>query len=322
MTTLRLSLGSAIALGLKGGSLPHPPTTAYIMVGESCASGCLFCTQGKGADPGSDKLSRVTWPRFDEDTVFEAMESASEKGFGRICLQVLVDPIAFKKLPRLIGRLKAVSGLPISLSITPIPTSFMKELMDAGADRIGIALDGASEVVFERTKGGSVGNPYTYSNHKKALEEALSVFGRGQVSTHIIVGLGETDRDIFETMLWCSDRGILLSLFAYTYVKSTMRLQDPPELGRYRALQVLRHLIFDRNARGEIARFDDRGKITSIDWSMVGEAGNMFQTRGCPDCNRPYYTESPKGPIYNYPYDYDEEIGVRSISEAKGYVGN
>ena len=123
-------------------------------------------------------------------------------------------------------------------------------------------------------------------------------------------------------MLWCRARGILLSLFAYTYVKGTRKLGEPPELGRYRALQVLRHLIFDRNAQGDCARFDDTGKITSIDWSMVTEKGALFQTRGCPDCNRPYYNESPKGPIYNYPYDYDEEIGARSISEAQGYVGN
>ena len=123
-------------------------------------------------------------------------------------------------------------------------------------------------------------------------------------------------------MLWCRDRGILLSLFAYTYVKGTRRLRDPPELGRYRALQVLRHLIVERNAHEECAGFDEEGKMTSLEWGLVVDNGRMFQTRGCPDCNRPYYNESPKGPIYNYPYDYDEEIGVRSISEAKGYVGN
>jgi biotin synthase len=292
------------------------------MVGDSCASGCLFCTQGKAADPGSDKLSRVTWPRFDEDKVFEAMESAPEKGFGRICLQVLVDPLAFAGLPRLIGRLKDASGLPISLSITPIPAPFMKELREAGADRIGIALDGASEAVFERIKGVSAGNPYSFTKHRAALDEAVSVFGRGDVSTHIIVGLGETDKDIFDTMLWCRSEGILLSLFAYTHVKGTERLGDPPDIGRYRALQVLRHLVFERYAPPGCAGFDGSGWIERIEWSLVGDKGRMFQTRGCPDCNRPYYTESPKGPIYNYPYDYDEKIGVRSISEAKRYVGN
>lgn len=25
-----------------------------------------------------------------------------------------------------------------------------------------------------------------------------------------------------------------------------------------------------------------------------------FMTSGCPDCDRPYYNESPRGPIYNF----------------------
>jgi biotin synthase len=24
-------------------------------------------------------------------------------------------------------------------------------------------------------------------------------------------------------------------------------------------------------------------------------------TSGCPDCDRPYYNEEPKGPLYNFP---------------------
>jgi biotin synthase len=322
MTTLRLSMGSAIALGLKDGSLPHPPTTAYIMVGDSCASGCLFCTQGRAAVAGSDKLSRVTWPAYAEEGILRALEGAVNRGFGRICFQVLVDPGAMRDLPGLVGKLKAASDLPISISISPVPKAFMEELKRCGADRIGIALDGASEVVFERVKGASAGNPYSYTGHKEAIKEALSIFGRGNVSTHIIVGLGETDKDIFDTMLWCRSEGILLSLFAYTHVKGTERLGDPPDIGRYRALQVLRHLVFERYAPPGCAGFDGSGWIERIEWSLVGDKGRMFQTRGCPDCNRPYYTESPKGPIYNYPYDYDEKIGVRSISEAKRYVGN
>lgn len=28
--------------------------------------------------------------------------------------------------------------------------------------------------------------------------------------------------------------------------------------------------------------------------------GKAFETSGCPDCNRPYYNESPRGVIFNY----------------------
>jgi biotin synthase len=321
LTALRFSLGSAIALGLREGALPHPPTTAYLMVGDHCSSGCLFCTQGRAGTGGSDKLSRVTWPRYDLETVTRALGGASEKGISRICLQVLVDPDALEGLPNLVRELKASSGLPISISISPVPAKFMEGLRASGADRIGIALDGASEEVFDRIKGGSAGNPYSYEGHRIALGEALKVFGRGNVSTHLIVGVGESDRDIFETMLWCRGKGVLVSLFAYTPVKGTPRLGDPPELGRYRAMQVVRHLVFERNAPASCVSFDANGRIVRIDWGLVGDTGKAFQTRGCPDCNRPYYTESPKGPIFNYPYDSGREIGDAALREAVEYVG-
>ena len=29
--------------------------------------------------------------------------------------------------------------------------------------------------------------------------------------------------------------------------------------------------------------------------------GVPFVTSGCPSCNRPFYNESPSGPLYNFP---------------------
>jgi biotin synthase-related radical SAM superfamily protein len=31
----------------------------------------------------------------------------------------------------------------------------------------------------------------------------------------------------------------------------------------------------------------------------------MFETSGCPGCNRPYYNESTRGPMYNHPVALD-----------------
>jgi biotin synthase len=30
-------------------------------------------------------------------------------------------------------------------------------------------------------------------------------------------------------------------------------------------------------------------------------------TSGCPNCNRPYYNETPSGPILNYPFVPDKD---------------
>jgi len=52
--------------------------------------------------------------------------------------------------------------------------------------------------------------------------------------------------------------------------------------------------------------FDERGCLVDFGVSRVLvlkviKTGYPFITSGCPGCNRPYYNESPRGPLYNYP---------------------
>jgi biotin synthase-related radical SAM superfamily protein len=323
MEHLRVSIGTAIALCLKEGRMPHPPTTAYIMVGERCISNCSFCSQARDATSSSDRLSRVTWPRFEEAPVLRALRVGKDKGINRICLQVLVDPEAVRELPDLVRRLRSTSMLPISVSISPISNDRMADIKEAGADRIGIAIDAPSERVFDRIKGGSRGNPYTFEGHWGSLKDAVGIFGRGKVSTHIIIGLGETDREVYEAMVRARSMGILISLFAYTHVVGTDGIGAPPVLGRYRALQILRSLVFDIGIGPEAVSFREDGQLSDLDWSLIVPgtiSSSAFATRGCPDCNRPYYTERPMGPIYNHPSDPGLDVLLEGIEEVKRYV--
>ncbi len=46
-----------------------------------------------------------------------------------------------------------------------------------------------------------------------------------------------------------------------------------------------------------------QGKRSNVHVGFVQEDGingKAFETSGCPDCNRPYYDESPRGVIFNY----------------------
>ena len=51
------------------------------------------------------------------------------------------------------------------------------------------------------------------------LSEALEVFGKGNVSTHIIVGLGETEKEAAQVIQRCVDMGVLPALFAFTPIR-------------------------------------------------------------------------------------------------------
>ncbi|MBN1389602.1 MAG: radical SAM protein [Candidatus Thermoplasmatota archaeon] len=319
---LRLSIGTAMVLGLRKGSLPDPPTTAYIMVGSECINNCAFCTQARGASGGSDMLSRVIWPQYRSDAILEAIVSPAMNGMSRICLQCLVDPTTLPGLPELIRKLKEASGSEISVSISAVDDVMLKAIRDAGARRIGIALDGASREVFDRIKGSKVGNPYTWEGNWRSLLSAVDIFGRRMATTHIIVGLGETDRDIVDVLVRCSKEGVLVSLFSYTPMKGTKELGPAPQLHRYRALQIARALVMERITDG--FDFDPEGKLTGLPTGGLDhrfDLEEVFRTRGCPDCNRPYYNERPGGPIYNYPRRLSKDEASASWAQAMSYIG-
>lgn len=316
---IRLSIGTAISLGLRSGALPDPPTTAYLMVGSECINNCAFCTQAREAESSGDLLSRVIWPEFDMDAALDALEGCEKAGIGRICLQCLIDPAAMDDIPGLVKKLSERTGSAVSVSISAVDRPMLERLKEAGASRIGIALDGASEEVFDRIKGSGVGNPYAWKSNWNSLLAAVEIFGRGNVSTHLIVGLGETDEDLVHTILESSRMGVLVSLFAYTPMKGTKKIGDPPELERYRAIQIVRSMIFDNGVRDGFL-FDGTGKLKDLPRGVDLTASAIFRTRGCPDCNRPYYNERPGGPIYNYPRELDENESSVSLEEAYRYL--
>jgi biotin synthase len=183
----------------------------------------------------------------------------------------------------------------------------MKLLSEAGAERIGIPLDAATKELFDKVKGFSAGGPYCWEKQFKLLSEAVNVFGKGKVSTHLIVGLGETEREMVETVQKCFDMGVLPALFAFTPISGTALAHlHQPRIQSYRRIQIARHLITHRIARCENMQSDIEERISNFGVDaqtlmQIIEAGEAFRTSGCPDCNRPYYNEKPSGPIYNYP---------------------
>lgn len=307
---VRASLGTAIALGLIGGRAAVPPRTAYLLTyyGGRCSSNCAFCPQARGASSNNDRLSRVIWPAFPTEEVLSRLAAMGEgAGFGRICLQVVNYGRAFEDSLSLISGIRRSSRLPISISCHPLSRERLRELKEAGVERVGIPLDAANAEIFERVKGRLVGGPYRWEGHLRSLRDAVAIFGEGMVTTHLIVGLGERDVDLCKIMQELSDSGISTALFAFTPVEGTaLEGLAPPGLARYRRIQLARHLIASGLTRFERMGFDGEGRITDFGLpphrilSAIG-SGEPFETSGCPSCNRPFYTERAGGPIYNFP---------------------
>ncbi len=313
---IRLSLGTAIVLGLLEGKLDAQPTTAYLMTYRTgrCSANCGFCPQARASKSNIELLSRVSWPTFPTPNVLAALATKAELGkIKRVCIQTLNYPDVFIHLEAIVKEIKKACAIPISVSCQPLNKVNIQRLAEAGVGRIGIALDAATEALFEKVKGVGAGGAYSWENQFRQLNEALAVFGRGNVSTHIIVGLGETEKEAAEVIQRCVDLSVLPALFAFTPVPGTA-LEDmlPPKVQSYRRIQLARYLIVNAKTRLENMQFDAKDKITGYGVAVdvlnsVVDGGLPFRTSGCPDCNRPFYNEKPSGPFYNYPANPSRE---------------
>jgi biotin synthase-related radical SAM superfamily protein len=307
---IRVSVGSAIVLGLLEGKLDAEPTTVYLMTYKTgkCTANCGFCPQARNSRSKAELLSRVSWPAFSTKRVFKGIEIAhTNRRIRRVCIQALNYPGVFTHLVALAKAIKQHAAIPVSVSCQPLNGEDPRRLAEVGVDRIGIALDAATEKLFSEVKGSGAGGPYTWESQFRQLRKALEVFGKGKVSTHLIVGLGETENDIISLIQKCVDMGVLPALFAFTPVRGTMLERKPqPLIEVYRRVQLARYLIVHGWVRSEDMRFDGVGCLTdygvekaTLKW--IVESGKPFLTSGCPGCNRPFYNEKPSGPIYNYP---------------------
>ena len=301
---IKLSYGTAVKMGLHKGKMLAEPTTAYIMLGERCESNCSFCAQRRDARK-ENYLSRIIWPEYPVEVLKEI------KGFSRICFQTLDYEEVVNDL---LAILPLIPNIPVSVSIVPVPKGDMVKLKNAGVQILSIALDAANEEIFNRVKGSGVGNKFTWQGHWNALRDVVSIFGTA--NTHLIVGLGESDEDLVNVMLYLKKENITTALFSFTPVQGGAQ----PDVGRYRAIQLIRFLIY-RGYRDFLELAD--GKISKIrvperEKKSV-EMGLPFLTSGCPGCNRPFYNERPGGVIYNYPQKMNEKEIKDALEQLRNY---
>jgi len=306
---VRMSIGSAIVLGLSEGRLDALPTTVYMLTyrRSKCSASCAFCPQSKTSSGRADMLSRVIWPAFPTTEVIARIAEAFETGnILRVCVQALNYANVQSDLINLAKMIRASCKMSISVSCQPLTRQKMQALAEVGVNRVSIALDAATEELFDKVKGAYVGGPYRWKSHLAALEEAVEIFGWNNVSTHLIAGLGEREEDFVKIIQKCVDMGVCPALFAFTPVPgAAMNNSSPPSVNYYRRMQLAQYLITHGSTRFERMKFENERLIDfgvqKVKLKRIVKTGEPFQTSGCPRCNRPYYNERPGGPIYNYP---------------------
>jgi biotin synthase len=254
----------------------------------------------------------------------------------RVCVSMVTNGRAREDTLDVVRRIRrktdAISGL---ISPTVLDKEWLFELKRAGADKIGVAVDAATPQLFEKFRGKGVGGPHRWEKYWQTVEDSVDVFGKFEVGIHLIVGLGETEREIIETIQKAYDMGSLTHLFSF-FAEEGSLMQDhlQPPVGQYRRVQLARYLINKGISRIEEMTFGNEGRV--IDFGVneavldgVINGGLPFMTSGCDGknmenaCNRPFSNCTPYqayvGELRNYPFKPVEEDLKIIIKQLRDY---
>jgi len=316
---IQTSLAAAMTLGLKGGVFYRNAKLTCLNLlltyQEGCQGRCGYCglEQKRSEKTKGTTFIRVAWPTYSFDLILERTKQY-RNSLKRICLSMITHKRAFEDSLKLVARLHREVNLPISILCAPTlihKIEDLQKLKKAGADQLGVSIDAATAEIFQQYRGKGVRGPHQWDHYWEILRMGVAVFGPRQVSVHLIVGLGETEREMVMSFQQVHDLGAVAHLFSfYPEPGSALAEKAPPALGQYRRMQLARYLIMNDITSSKTMRFNRSEQV--CDFGMEVEAfvvsGQPFRTSGCPGrdgetaCNRPYGNERPGTTLANYPF--------------------
>lgn len=120
--------------------------------------------------------------------------------------------------------IKGVVSIPLQGQCEPpADPIWYQRMKDAGLDTLGLHLEAVTPEVRQRVMPGKAS--ISLQSYYQAFEDAVRVFGRGQVSTFILAGLGDTREAILET---CEK---VIALGVYPFVVPFVPISGTPMEG-------------------------------------------------------------------------------------------
>lgn len=315
---VRTSLAGAMCLGLEPGRFLRGARCTCLNIlltyQDGCRGACSYCGLARTRQAAASRtFIRVPWPMYPVQTIIDKFRTVHHP-FKRLCVSMITHPRCVADTCWIMEEFRKISDIPISGLVTPTVLRGKADLAairDAGADRVGIAVDAATPALFARHRGRGVGGPHQWERYWQTVAEAVDVFGRYNVGVHLIVGLGETERDMVNAIARAHEMGALTHLFSFFPEAGSQLANAPqPPLAQYRRVQLARYLINEGIISAAAIRFSPQGKIKGYgrDITPYIEQGLAFMTSGCPGadgfvaCNRPFGNERASEPLRNYPF--------------------
>jgi biotin synthase len=321
---LRMSLAAAMTLGFKRGLFYRDARLYCINLllnyRSGCAACCAYCGLSGKREGEYDEKSfiRVTWPTYHLDEIIERIGTRLDK-VKRICISQITNTRSIGDSKSITERLRSSFDVPVSLLISPtiVSRDDLIDFKEAGADKIGVAIDLATPELFDRHRGAGVGGPHSYQRYMDCLREAIDIFGTRNAGSHFVTGMGETEEEMAKAIQEVQDMGGWTHLFSF-FPEAESQLADHPvpDMDHYRRIQLARYLIDEDLVREEDLGYDASGRIVDFglpkaELDAVINTGEPFRTSGCEGydgevaCNRPFANSRPGPNMRNYPFKPD-----------------
>jgi lipoyl synthase len=282
-----------------------------------CRARCAYCglsAQVPGSGQG-ESFIRVQWPAFPLADIIDRI-SSRQAAVKRICISMITRRRAVADTVAVCTRLRSRFDIPVSLLIAPtvLGEGDLERFKAAGADKIGVAVDLATPALFDRYRGGGVKGPHQWHAYWKCFERGLDIFGKGNAGVHLMVGMGETEKEMCAIIQRARDMGGRTHLFSFFPEKGSRLSEHPrPSMVHYRHVQFARYLIDRCITRADRFAFDLQGRIMDFglpaaDMERIVASGEPFRTSGCAGydgdvaCNRPFGDSRPGPHLRNYPF--------------------
>jgi biotin synthase-related radical SAM superfamily protein len=222
--------------------LQHCPEQAYLTVAERCIYDCKFCAVPKLQ--GGIK------------TLGEVMNLAEQaRGTGNLRAISLTSGVAASPAEEVVRVAEMARdlqrfGVPIGVSVCPAPGA-SRILRRAGVVEVKYNLETPDRHLFARVCPG-----LSFQAIMEALAEAVEVFGRNRVYSNIILGLGESNSTLRQSIDELTEMGVMPILRAV--YPHPLRIgdaeMDRPSAERLLSLsQYLRRALDRHGLRGDLA---------------------------------------------------------------------
>lgn len=185
--------------------LAHAPEQMFFTLYRSCFRGCLFCPLTYNNDSSYNTLERII-KRIDNSPSPKSISITTSNPQS-----MTVDNIT-SELCYFVENIKEHIGkeIPIGISLNSPSKDNLMDLKSCGVSEMRLNIEVASPKMARKIMPQK-----PYYNIIRSLENACEVFGKGKVSSNIIIGLGESEEEILKTVDLLAQIGTVATLYPF-----------------------------------------------------------------------------------------------------------